>query len=106
MDNILPANLFSKKELMLHIAKRFRRLRLDHYQWSRAVLADKSGVADSTIKRFENTGQITLENLIALAMAMNAQQVMLELFPMPQVLSIAELEKRNQDQRHRGRRSK
>lgn len=106
MDNILPANLFSKKELMLYIAKRFRCLRLDHFQWSRAVLADKSGVAESTIKRFENTGQITLENLIALAMAMNAQQVLLELFPMPQVLSIAELEKRNQGQRHRGRRRK
>ena len=86
-------------------AQRFRRLRLDHFNWTRAYLAEQSGVTESTIKRFENTGQITMENLVLLAMALQAQQGILQLFPMPQSGSIADIEKR-QLKRQRARSSR
>ena len=79
----------------MHVAQRCKRLRLDHFNWSRARLAAKSQVTESTIKRFENTGQITMENLIRLAMAMNAQQGLLALFPLPEKGSIAEVEQQS-----------
>jgi len=102
MDNILPNIFLSHKDIMLDIAHRMRRLRLDHFNWSRAYLAEKSGVTESTIKRFEKTGQITLENLVLLAMALESLEGLGQLFPMPEIDSIAELEKREQ-RRQRGR---
>ena len=66
------------------------------------MLADKSGVTESTIKRFEKSGQITLENLVKLAQAMDAADALLELFPLPQLRSLAEVEKRSKH-RQRGR---
>ncbi|MDH5326659.1 MAG: helix-turn-helix domain-containing protein [Gammaproteobacteria bacterium] len=102
MDNILPVSMISHKELMQLLAQRFRRLRLDHFNWSRAYLADQSGVTEATIKRFENTGQITIENILLLAMAMQCQQDFLKLFPLPETGSIAELEQRAV-RRQRGR---
>lgn len=106
MDNILPIELIGRQELMHLIAERFQRLRLDHFGWSREHLAQKSGVHASTIKRFEKTGQITLENLITLAMTMDSHTLFLQLFHLPEVESIAELEKRTQKRRRRGRTSK
>lgn len=87
---------------MQRIANQMRRLRLDHFNWSREALAEKSGVNAYTIKRFENTGQITLENLLLLAMALQASEPFMQLFAMPEIDSIAELEKRSH-KRQRGR---
>ena len=103
MDNLLPNIFLSHKDIMHGIADRMRQLRLDHFNWTRAHLAEKSGVSEYTIKRFENTGQITLENLVLLALALNSVDELSHLFPMPEVDSIAQLEKREK-RRQRGRR--
>ena len=103
MDNILPHTLLTTQEIRQTIADRFRRRRLDHHNWPRHYLASKSGVTESTIKRFEKNGQITLENLIRLAQAMDSADELLRLFPLPSLQTIAELEQRSK-QRQRGRR--
>ena len=95
MVNILPINLQTPKEMMDLIAHRFRQLRL-HQNRTRAALAARAGINENTIKRFENTGQITLANLLRLALVMDAQQEFLNLFPQTQVQSIAALEKQAQ----------
>lgn len=105
MVDILPVKMLSHREVMLRVADRCKRLRLDHLNWTRAHLARKSRVTASTIKRFENTGQITMENLVLLAMAMNSHEAILHLFSMPQTGSIAEVEKR-EVRRQRASRSK
>ncbi|MFV2058981.1 MAG: helix-turn-helix domain-containing protein [Thiohalomonadales bacterium] len=102
MDNILPVSMTSPQEVLHDLSGRFRRYRLDHLNWSRRHLANRSGVAESTIKRFEKTGQITIENLVRLAFVMNAIEPLFALFDLPPVKSIAELERQTQ-RRQRGR---
>jgi len=102
MDDILPVKLLSNQEICSVIAHRFRRRRLDYHNWPRHVLAERSGVTESTIKRFENRGQITLENLVKLACAMNAADEFQGLFPLPDVSSLKEVKQR-QHKRQRGR---
>lgn len=102
MDNLLPSTLLSNREICIALAKRFRRRRLDYHNWPRHLLASRSGVTESTIKRFENRGQITLENLVKLASAMNATDEFQLLFPMPELSSIEEVKQRQQ-KRQRGR---
>ena len=102
MDNILPVSLLSSQDICRLIAKRFRRRRLDFHNWPRHVLASRSGVTESTIKRFENRGQITLENLVKLASAMDAAEEFQSLFPLPEVTSLEDVKQRQQ-KRQRGR---
>jgi len=104
MDNLLPIALLSNQEICSRIADRFRRRRLDYHNWPRHILAERSGVTESTIKRFENRGQITLENLVKLASAMNAGEEFLRLFPLPEVNSMKDVKQR-QHKRLRGRSS-
>jgi len=92
MDNLLPIEFLTLAEIMQAIAQRFKGLRL-HHNWTRASLAARSGLNENTIKRFENSGQITMASLLRLAVAMDAQHEFLNLFPVPQVHSIAEMEK-------------
>ena len=102
MRAILSAKLMSSREIMLHIATCLQRLRLDRFNWSRAYLARQSGVSESTIRRFESSGQISLDNLIALAITLDSVEPFLQLFPLQEVVSIEELEKRER-KRQRGR---
>lgn len=43
---------------------------------SRKTLAERAGVSESTIKRFETTGQITLEALVLLASSLGGMLLM------------------------------
>lgn len=105
MNPVLTAKLMNSREIMRHIASRLQRLRLDYFNWSRAYLAQQSGVSESTIRRFETVGQISVENLISLAMTLDSVEPFLQLFPMQEVVSIKELEKRER-KRQRGRGNK
>ena len=53
-------------QVQLELAERFKKLRKDK-KLSQFELADKSGVSLGSIKRFEYTGQISLESLLKLA---------------------------------------
>ncbi|WAG78764.1 helix-turn-helix domain-containing protein [Metapseudomonas furukawaii] len=47
---------------------------------SRKTLAERAGVSESTIKRFETTGQITQEALVLLASSLGGMLLMDRLF--------------------------
>lgn len=91
--------LFSPGELVRQIGANARALRLAQ-NLSRKTLAERSGVSESTIKRFETTGQITLDALVLLASALGAAQQLSGLFTYEQPVSLDELK---QSGRVRGR---
>jgi HTH-type transcriptional regulator/antitoxin HipB len=51
------------------LAGRVREARLAR-TWTQGDLADRAGVSGDTIKRFERTGRITLDNLLRIALAL------------------------------------
>jgi transcriptional regulator with XRE-family HTH domain len=53
-------------QVQLELASRFREIRRNK-KISQSQLANKSGVSLGSIKRFEQTGQISLESLLKLA---------------------------------------
>jgi transcriptional regulator with XRE-family HTH domain len=53
-------------DLLLEIAEKHKRLR-KHAGYSQSELAERSGVSLGSIKRFEQTGLISLESLLQLA---------------------------------------
>lgn len=53
-------------EVQIELANRFKSLRRQK-KMSQAALAEKSGVSLGSLKRFEQTGQISLESLLMLS---------------------------------------
>jgi transcriptional regulator with XRE-family HTH domain len=72
LTNILAIymNQYSLKktplEVLLSTAEKVKMLRKAH-KYSQAELAERSGVSLGSLKRFENTGQISLESLVKIA---------------------------------------
>lgn len=62
------------------IAQRAKALRLQ-FKLSQEKLAERSGVSFGSIKRFENTGKISLESLLKIAFTLNAMREFSNLFP-------------------------
>lgn len=56
-------------EVMLGIAKKFRKARLS-LNLTQTGLSAKSGVSLGSLKRFENKGKISLESLLKLALTL------------------------------------
>ena len=67
---------------------------------SRKTLADKAGVSEASLKRFETTGQISLSSLVQLLTALDRLADLDELLAEKTPLSVREL---NDTQRQRGR---
>ena len=63
-------SLLSPKEIQHQLASDVKRYRLEVKGWKRDTLAEKSGVPASTIKRFENCGEISLRQLLMLVHAL------------------------------------
>jgi len=59
---------------------------------SRRSLADKSGVTQASIKRFETSGEVSLANLLNIAFALNCTREFDALFDPVAPGSIAELQ--------------
>nr|WP_263429661.1 helix-turn-helix transcriptional regulator [Nannocystis pusilla] len=73
--------------------------------WKRDTLAERAGISASTVKRFEATGQIALDNLLKLALALGCLEQFESVFAPPPARTLAELEQRGQGPvRQRGRR--
>ncbi len=74
MDTMLSSSelflLLSPKDIQHQLAADVKRSRLDVKGWKRNTLAEKSGVPASTIKRFENSGEISLRQLLMLVHAL------------------------------------
>lgn len=81
---------FNPKALAVGISERFRERRLE-LNLSQQALADKAGVSLGTLKRFEQSGEISLKYLLMLAVAINSTEEFKLLFSKQQFSSIDEL---------------
>ncbi len=57
-------------DILTELAQKHKALR-KQFRFSQSELAKRSGVSLGSIKRFENTGQISLESLLKLAQLLN-----------------------------------
>ena len=95
--------MMTPHEMMMHIAEKAKSKRLS-LNLSQTTLATKSGVSYGTLKKFERTGQISLESLLKIALILDCLEKFQDLFlslPM-QITTIDELMK--DQKRMRGRR--
>lgn len=63
---MISINMITPSEMQKAIANRARDLRLE-LNLSQQTLSEKSGVSYGSLKKFEQTGQISLESLLKLA---------------------------------------
>lgn len=92
----------SPQEMAKELANRLRQHRLAH-TWSRKEFALRSGVTAASIKRFELTGAISLQHLLALCFTLNILDELESVFLLPPPTSIKALKKMLHT-RQRGRR--
>lgn len=94
----------SPTELCHQLAARARVLRIE-LGWTQRDLARRAGVALSTLRHFERTGQISLERFVKLASTLRAIDAFEGLLQPPRASSLEEIEAR-QTLRQRGRRAR
>ncbi len=88
------------EDTMYQLAERVKLVRLAE-NFSRKSLAERSGVSEASIKRFETTGEIALLGLLKLAYALGSMQEFDKVFAPKEIISIKDITKK---QRARGRR--
>ena len=77
-------------EIAVHLSQRLRAIRRRR-KISQVSLSEKSGVSLGSLKRFEQTGEISLLSLIKLATALGLEDQLDELFTDAAFLSIEEV---------------
>ncbi len=97
-----PIQLYSPAEIETVLSQRVRALRLVA-GWKQATLAKRSGVTLGSLKRFEHTGKISLENLLKLAYALGRIDEFSKLFERPRAFTLDDLEKLEKPLPKRGR---
>ena len=99
-----PYSLHTPPEVSLEMASRLKRLRLDR-EWKQSTLADRAGVSLGSLRRFESSGRVSLQNLLRLAFALGRLDELLGLFEPPPARTLDELEAlQSPTMRQRGRR--
>jgi len=91
------------KETCLELAKRLTAIRLQK-TWTRETLANAANVNIHTLKRFERTGQISLERFIAISHALDMNAEIERLFKPRQRVDIQNWQAILPMQRKRGKR--
>ena len=91
------------KQLCLTLAKRLTAVRLQK-AWTRNVLAEVAHVNVHTLKRFECSGQISLERLISICVALDNQYEIERLFKPRHRVDADDWQARVLPTRKRGRR--
>jgi len=86
-------------QILQDIGLRAKSARLSE-NMSRKTLAEKAGVSEASLKRFETTGQISLSSLVQLLTALDRLPELDELLAEKTPLSVRELD---HSQRQRGR---
>lgn len=84
-------SLTTPEQVSKTLATRVKELRLAR-GWKQVTLAQRSGVSLASLRRFEESGLISLQHLLALAFALNRLDDFEALFQAPRASSIAELE--------------
>ncbi|OFX58587.1 MAG: hypothetical protein A2046_01105 [Bacteroidetes bacterium GWA2_30_7] len=102
-DNNIDLNLYSSSEIAKKIASKAKEKRLS-FNYTQEALSKKSGVSLGSLKRFERSYEISLQNLLLLALALNSIDEFINLFPENKYSSIDEVIKlKNVNKRKRGR---
>lgn len=84
-------SLKTPEQVRQTLAARLKALRLAR-GWKQATLAERSGVSLASLRRFEESGRVSLENLLDLAFTLNRLDDFEVLFEAPRASSMAELE--------------
>ena len=92
------------KELCMELAKRLTAIRLQK-AWTRELLAKKANINVHTLKRFERSGQISLERLIAISAVLDHLQEIEKLFKPRQRVDVENWQPMTQKLRKRGKRN-
>jgi transcriptional regulator with XRE-family HTH domain len=90
---MISVNMMTPTEMQKAIASKVRHLRLE-YNLSQQTLSEKSGVSYGSLKKFEQTGQISLESLLKLAVILECMEDFKALFVLKsaeKVLSLDDL---------------
>ena len=95
-DNILAMEMFeflevTPDEINKGIAARICAVR-KRRKISQVKLSEKSGVSLGSVKRFERTGEISLLSLTKIAIALNIEQELKQLFRNVPYMSLEEIE--------------
>lgn len=94
MNNILVANLWlgniNASAIINTIAQKVRRNRLE-LNLTQKALATRAGISFGSLRRFENTGEISLKSLILIAIALDATDEFDMLFTKQKYQSIDQL---------------
>ena len=94
-------NLLTSKEVAKSLSDRLKNLRLSK-KWKRTTLAERSGVSVASLIRFEQTAQISLNNLLRLLSALGRLDEVNKLLLPPSAGSIDELESKETGRAKRG----
>jgi transcriptional regulator with XRE-family HTH domain len=92
-DIMISINMITPQEMQKVLASKARTLRLE-LNLSQQTLSKKSGVSYGSLKKFEQTGQISLESLLKLAVILERMDDFKSLFapaPFATALSLDEL---------------
>lgn len=105
MDNILSDNKFTlddfnPRSIAENIAKRLKQRRVE-LNITQKDLAERSGVSYGSVKRFETTHEISLKNLLMIAVVLNATEEFKYLFSRKQYTSIDEVVKLSEVKRRK-----
>ena len=92
MGAVLSLALYTPAEVARQLGERTAQLRLAR-NWKRETLAERAGVSVFLIKRFESGGQVSLENLLKLALALDCLDQFEALLQPPPARSLAELDR-------------
>lgn len=76
---MISINMTTPQEMQKAIAQQLRRLRLK-MNLSQQTLSEKSGVSYGSLKKFEQTGKISLESLLKLALILGCMDDFRALF--------------------------
>lgn len=98
-----PLSLLVPQDVMLLYGSRVRALRIQA-GITQKELAQRAGVSEGTIKKFEHTGEIQLRSLLAIALVLNRLDEFEEMFKLPDVpTSLYKPEKKPLKSRQRAR---
>ncbi len=89
-EHILSLDAFSPVDVSRGLADRARRRRLDE-NLTQPGLAARAGVTVASLRRFERTGAVSVENLIRIALVLGAAPEFSQLFPPRETRSLDEI---------------
>lgn len=101
---MIAVNIDSPKDVALQIAARVKARRLD-LDLTQEGLATRAGVKFATYRRFEQTGEISLKNLLQLGFALNALADFDALFAQKQYQTLDDVLNEQSDIRKRGKKN-